>query len=105
MSDNRAHLKALSCDLSAVVGCQMLASERVEKLDLPMVGACCVGTAKSPESKGTENMASVSGREKAKGRLSEEGNKREGEVGWEGTRETQSLGASVKLKHGFSGTS
>lgn len=55
-----------------------------------MVGVCCVGTAKSPESKGTENMASVSGGRRH-GRLSEEGNKREGD-GVEGTRRLKALG-------------
>lgn len=55
-----------------------------------MLGVCCVGTAKRPESKGIENMASVSGGRRH-GHLSEEENKREGD-GVEETRRLKALG-------------
>lgn len=55
-----------------------------------MIGVCCVGTAKRPESKGIENTVTVSGGRRH-GRLSEEGNEREGD-GVEGTRRLKALG-------------
>lgn len=55
-----------------------------------MVGVCCVGTTRRPESKGIENMASVSG-VRRHGHLSEEENKREGD-GVEEIRRLKALG-------------
>ena len=55
-----------------------------------MLGVCCVGTAKRLESKGIENMASVSGGRRH-GHLSEEENEREGD-GVEETRRLKALG-------------